>query len=236
MDQKQNVRLYAADLKKTEYDYDYWYSIMPEDRVRKIDRFRFDDDKRRGVLGWALICTALFDVAGLSAGYVAKNVYSSEKGKMYIHLEQSDSGKEIYFNIAHADNMVICAVSDSEVGCDVENKNCDGLQIAERFFAHNEYEYLKCVGKECVSKEFLRIWTLKEAFVKSLGDGLQFPFDKVSFVDENNRFYDYVEYDGQKYLMWQTNFEDGYFAAVCIKGNTCSYISVDVKYLFVLKG
>ena len=236
MNISQNVRLYAADLNKTEYDYDYWYSLMPEKRIDKTDRFRFDADKRRSVLGWALICTALFEYAGLDAKYIAQNVYASDKGKMYINMEASDCNKEVYFNLAHAENMVICAVSDSEVGCDVEKKNCDGLVIAKRFFALNEYKYLKQLEEDTTDREFLRIWTLKEAFVKMLGDGLSFPIEQISFVDDDDHLCNMTEYDGNKYLLWQTFFEDGYSAAVCIKGNTCSNINVDVKYLFVLKG
>lgn len=78
---------------------------------------------------------------------------------------------EIRFNISHTGNLVMCAVSDFEIGVDVQEKeqiNTD--RIAKKIMSLGEY------GKYLASSErqdfFYRIWVMKESYVKWTGDGI----------------------------------------------------------------
>lgn len=233
MDTATKVWLYVADIDKTEYDYDFWYNLMPQNRQEKISRFRFEDDKKRGVVGWALICKALKEYAGFSAKYVAQNITSSPKGKLFLAPSVQDIECKPYFNIAHSGDKVICAVSDTEVGCDIEKKNNDGLKIAKRFFHETEYSYLEDIKSEDVrEREFIKLWTMKEAFVKATGDGIAFPMNEIAFVNDKGIIKDRVTYSDLQYCFCPADFDDGYAMTVCVKGDTCSCQRVDVKYLF----
>ncbi len=92
------------------------------------------------------------------------------------------------FNIAHTDGLVICGVGGDAhelVGIDVErlDRQTDAA-LAERYFSPPEIEYLHGKADEQGRQDaFLRIWTLKESFIKAIGTGLQTPLADFAFVD-----------------------------------------------------
>ena len=60
------------------------------------------------------------------------------------------------------------------------------LNVAKRFFSETEYDFLS--GKNTEEEKtvsFYRIWTLKESYVKALGEGLSIPLNAFDIVFEN---------------------------------------------------
>jgi 4'-phosphopantetheinyl transferase len=51
----------------------------------------------------------------------------------------------------------------------------DHERVAERFFARAESAYLRSLPAATRLESFFRLWTLKEAYVKALGEGLRIP-------------------------------------------------------------
>lgn len=96
-------------------------------------------------------------------------------------LDSSTHGNGLFFNLTHSGELAVVAVtSDCEVGIDVERlrpvRHAEG--IARRFFHHDEAaDVLACRGQERMGA-FFRCWTRKEAVVKAVGKGLQFPLDQ----------------------------------------------------------
>ena len=93
------------------------------------------------------------------------------------------------FNLAHSANLVVCAVSaDGQIGIDVESldRMTTGIPLARRFFAAAEVEQLVGLPANLQQESFLQIWTLKEAYIKAIGDGLSMPLDQFFFdLSEN---------------------------------------------------
>ena len=89
-----------------------------------------------------------------------------EHGKPYF-----SGHPEMRFNISHSGNLVVCAVSDYEIGIDVQEKermNTD--RIAKKVMSPGEYEkYLASTARQ---DYFYRIWVMKESYVKWTGDGI----------------------------------------------------------------
>lgn len=88
------------------------------------------------------------------------------------------------FNISHSEKMIVLAVSVGvEIGIDVEYLNRKNIffEIAERFFAENEYQHFKALSGEHQKQRFFSLWTLKEAYIKACGKGLYIPLDEFWF-------------------------------------------------------
>jgi 4'-phosphopantetheinyl transferase len=92
------------------------------------------------------------------------------------------------FNIAHTDGLVLCGIGSAAhklVGIDVErlNRRTDPA-IADRYFSQPEVRYLETFQDDSLrSNAFLRIWTLKESFIKAIGTGLQTPLADFAFEE-----------------------------------------------------
>ena len=89
------------------------------------------------------------------------------------------------FNLSHSGSRVLCAVSPSPIGCDVELLGTVDFAIARRFFHPDECAWLLSLPESEREAAFFRLWTCKESFVKALGLGLSLPLDSfaVSFAD-----------------------------------------------------
>lgn len=87
----------------------------------------------------------------------------------------------IHFNISHAGDFVVCAISQTEIGIDIEQVRAVDLKIAKRFFHQSEYEHLLAQQKSNQLDYFYSLWTLKESYIKWLGTGLTTPLDSFYF-------------------------------------------------------
>ncbi|XP_008781893.1 4'-phosphopantetheinyl transferase HetI isoform X2 [Phoenix dactylifera] len=83
----------------------------------------------------------------------------------------------LQFNISHTSTMIACGVAlDLPIGVDIEEKQRKTrnniLSLARRYFSPVEVAYLRTLADlESQRHEFIRLWTLKEAYVKALGRG-----------------------------------------------------------------
>ncbi len=118
-------------------------------------------------------------------------IYKNQHGKPFL------KGKDgFYFNISHTDGMTVLAVSDSEVGVDVERVKKANFKIAKRYFLPNEAQY---IGDDDI--RFFEVWTKKEAFLKYKGTGLSGGLKGVNVFDCRPNI--------------ETFFIDGYVISVC---------------------
>jgi len=96
---------------------------------------------------------------------------------------------KIHFNLSHSGDWCCIAVSlIKDIGIDIEKvrEMEDVSKIAERYFALNEFEHIKNFEGTDQINEFFRIWTLKEAFIKAVGEGLSFPLKNFSVISDKN--------------------------------------------------
>ena len=80
------------------------------------------------------------------------------------------SGKGLYFNISHSGDYVTLAISDSEVGCDIQELRSYNPRVAGRNYCQRETELIECSLSE--DEVFIRLWALKESVLKYTGKGL----------------------------------------------------------------
>lgn len=129
-------------------DIEAFLSKVSPARREKTLRLAGDDDKRRS-LGVELL---LKKVTGRSDYVLSKNE------KPYF------SDNEVFFSLAHCGDYAVCAVSDVPVGVDIELPRVGGLSLAKRFFRHDEAALVYAADDP--DREFCRLWTLKESYIK----------------------------------------------------------------------
>jgi 4'-phosphopantetheinyl transferase len=111
-------------------------------------------------------------------------VNRSESGRPYLLTAQTP----LSFNLTHTNDCLVFAFSQfADPGIDVEclSRAVEYENIAQRYFATQEYCELKQLPKAEQVEFFYRLWTLKEAAVKASGLGLarglrQFQFSQPS--------------------------------------------------------
>ncbi|WP_426351310.1 4'-phosphopantetheinyl transferase family protein [Alloiococcus sp. CFN-8] len=86
----------------------------------------------------------------------------------------------IHFNISHCSSAIAVAISAvAPIGIDIEAIREYSPYSLQRCFSKEEADYIK--NSMNPNKEFFRLWTLKESYVKAIGLGMSYPMKKVIF-------------------------------------------------------
>jgi 4'-phosphopantetheinyl transferase len=149
-----------------------WLGMLDPIEQARAARFVFARDRAQFVAAHALAraaLSALVDHPPASWRFVA-----AEHGKPSAWF--ADASAPVSFNLSHTNGMVGVAVttlSDHDLGFDVEPlARKISLAVADRFFRPEEIAWLGSLPELSKSDGFLRLWTLKEAFLKATGKGL----------------------------------------------------------------
>lgn len=162
------VHLYMADITHLP-EQELELLNLPKERVQKIERQQ-NAEKKRQTLGAGLLLKDVLEKHGISQTEVRFGQYGKPEAD------------RLCFNLSHSGNLVVCAVSDKPVGCDVEKVRKAPKGIAKRYFCENEYMYLETLEEAKYDTEFFRLWTMKESYVKMTGEGLRLPTDEFEMI------------------------------------------------------
>jgi 4'-phosphopantetheinyl transferase len=152
-------------------------AVLLDDTERaRAARFAFERHRCAFVVAHALKRLMLSAIGGVAPQLWTFDTEPGGKPRVSSH-----AGPQ--FNLSHTDRFVACGVSDElELGVDVEAINCAApLELARTYFASEERRWIDGRPASEQSLGFLRVWTLKEAFVKALGRGLAQPLQDFSF-------------------------------------------------------
>ena len=185
-------KVYIIDISNLEKDFPFeeLYTKASLYRKQKVNKLVFEKDKKLSLCANYILRCALNDV-----GIDYNNIEIDFKENNKPILKNIDG---IFFNLSHSKEMAICAISTKEIGCDIQKKSDNSLEIADRFFSKEEIDLInKNNTKEEKEDMFYRLWTLKESYMKALGLGLnmglsefQIQFDKTKIKVISNNKYD----------------------------------------------
>ena len=180
------IRLYIADTGGL--DIDSALKRVSEIRRSKVLRLP-DDEKKRQSLGAELL---LQRAVGRTEYSLGKN------GKPFFE------GSPLRFSLAHSGPYAVCAVSDSDIGADIEAPREGSERLAARFFASDEHRLV--AESPQPDREFCRLWVLKESLIKARGGRLA---DMAGFSVA----------DGVDGFCLRSFEHESYFIGLCVKAD-----------------
>ena len=200
------TKIYIADCDslKDEALFEKLFSCVKRERQQKIEKMRFDKDKRLSLGAELLLINALND---FNIDYENAEFCYGENGKPYL------KNNEIFFNLSHSGKYAACAVSENEVGIDIEDIFSADMKIAKRIFTEKELVIINSAADENAKKQsFIRFWTLKESYMKYCGKGLSIhPRDiEIELVDNKAHY--------EKLLFFESKIGD-YMLSCCAENN-----------------
>ena len=144
---------------------------ITEDRLERIEKSQSTADKLR-LMGSGLMINFI-----KTKYFVDSDVATDKHGKPYF------VNSDLKFNLSHSGRYVVAAVSDYEIGIDIQKKKADKHRIAEKNFLQGECAYINAgANDEERHQRFCEVWTLKEAYLKNIGMGLRKPLNSFEIV------------------------------------------------------
>lgn len=170
------VHVWSADLTCPPSALPALLAVLSPDERARADRFRFERDRRRFVVGRATLRAVLAAYLGVESEALGFRYGAAGKPL----LGAPANAATLQFSVSHAGDLALYAVTSARaVGVDVERVRClpDHDRIAARFFSAPERSALRSRPPEVQQVAFFNCWTRKEACLKAWGDGLSFPLD-----------------------------------------------------------
>ena len=132
-------------------------------------------------------------------------ILKDDKGKPYI-----EGREDIFVSLSHSKGTVMCAVSDKEIGIDVEMCAERRKSVESRVFTESEITLINNAKDE--NKAFFTLWTLKESYLKAIGTGFADNAKNIEFFSVENP----IKSNNQVYS-FETGEYEGFVFAVCEK-------------------
>jgi 4'-phosphopantetheinyl transferase len=155
-------------------------SLLDEHERQRAARFHFERDRQTYIAAHALARGLLSHWAGCSAS--AWRFDHGTHGKPEVRCPPGMPG--LRFNLSHTRGLAAVALTRTlDIGVDTEwqARDCDSDALAQRYFAAPEQALLSATPQAQKAALFLRFWTLKEAYIKAIGEGLSHPLDSFYF-------------------------------------------------------
>jgi 4'-phosphopantetheinyl transferase len=173
-------------------------SQLPNKLQQQIIRINHEQTRYSKLLGLLLLSTALEDFG-----------YSTQ---LLSTMEYGDHGKPFIpnafeFNIAHSGSIIICAISKTQIGVDIEQIRPVSFENFTSNLTTPEIQMLERTNDS--NDLFFDIWTKKEAFSKALGLGMTIPFSHV-ILDGHK-----ISYKNETMYSHSIDLKKGYSACVC---------------------
>ncbi len=161
-------------------------SVLSETELERADRFAAEDDK------------AQFEQRRAFRRFCGATALGSSQPLSEILFEETENGRpylsdspDIWFSFSSCRFGILGAWSSTHgIGVDVEDltRELEAAELARQFFSVAEAEAVEGVGGKERLRTFYRFWSLKEAALKSIGEGLPFGLDAFEFeLDPNLR-------------------------------------------------
>lgn len=119
---------------------------------------------------------------------------------------------DLEFNISHSGEYVAVMLGDTTLGVDIERCNRSSNALIKKLCSEREKEYI--LSQQDESSAFIRLWTLKESYIKATGSGMSFPLDKINF-DMSRAKNGVGKISNQSGIYFTMDF-DGYSLSACV--------------------
>lgn len=196
--------------------------IVSEERRKKSECYRYVDDSKRCICAGLLLQYGLYHKVGqLSEIEITYN----EFGKPFIK-----NRKEFKYNITHSGKWVAIVYGTTEVGIDVEKIQEGREELVDFCFSEEErFTIYNHIEKEERIKQFTKLWTMKESYIKFLGTGLSTGLKSFS-VDATEGLITSNDGELKKDLRIRSyQFATDYYLSVCSTEDEICILNVSLK-------
>lgn len=226
-EQQFNALYYFSLFENSKYINDYLKFLTPEE-LEQGSRYKFEVSRHRYYIG--KIAAKLLIKKYANRPFEKIIILKGKNDKPY--LKPFDNYSLVHFNLSHSDDAILIAISNKEVGVDIEqNRLFNYAVLMDTVFTKNEINFIKTHRNP--NQAFFILWTRKEAFLKATGTGLTENLTGFEVLDgENILNIDNIKQDEQFDIVSFYPFKN-YIAAFCqirqIQSPKISFISTTLQ-------
>ena len=214
---KNELHIWTVSLEPGEEFIEKCKSALSEGERNRIDWFSFPQVQNNYVISQGVLRSILAGYLNIEPSQIQLSKHA--KGKPFVTNDTS-----LFFNLSNSGKKAVFSFSrDNEVGIDLEMIRTlpDLEELIQKNFTPAESNYISKVAEEKL-KRFFQFWTIKESYLKAIGEGMRLTPDNLEFCIEN----DVIKYLGAKgfhdpadWLFKRFDIEDNYVGTLVYQGD-----------------
>lgn len=182
--------------------------LLPEEFDKSL-RFRQLKDKYRFIIRKAALRIILSQYLGITETEI--QFFIGENKKPCV---RSTNEIQLHYNVSHSGDWILIAVSNSELGVDIEqiNTGFDHAAVILESFSKDESDYIQ--NEADPERSFFRLWTRKEALTKATSKGLDDDFVDIPCLDGEHMVSSCLLRSEKNWVISSFEVEKGYTGSV----------------------
>lgn len=204
------MKIYFSNIKESKTTVSEMENRLPNSLLNEARKYKSLLDYRRSLVAYCILFKFLHhdDTNNAITFEISKNEY----GKPFLLNK-----KDCFFNITHSGDWVAVAISDMEVGIDLEYKEpFDYDEVIDYLMSKSEKQFFSTLPCEFKKDIFYRFWTLKESYIKAIGLGMSKHLNSFSIELWHKHIRPSVD---RKMKFIELPFFDHYAFSVCCPQN-----------------
>ncbi|MFM7856064.1 MAG: 4'-phosphopantetheinyl transferase family protein [Flammeovirgaceae bacterium] len=189
---------------------------MPMVDRNKISKYRMPVDAQASLLGRLMLKEGLNKLNGMHD--VLSEIQLTSFNRPYI------PGCDWDFNISHSGKLVVCAISETTVGIDIELKREISIADFKASFTAKEFQTIENDADKL--SRFYSYWVMKESVMKADGRGMLIPLPSIEIDHNLNRSI----VGGQKWFFSSVNVHPDYCCCLATENPVQSTSVQLIKY------
>lgn len=158
-------------------------NALSDQELNRVPFFQFNEVRNSYIISQGTLRLLLSGYLGILPRKL--EIERRKKGKPY-----SLDDPNLYFNISNSGKFAVFAFSrDGEIGIDLEEIRSlpDLDEMISRNFTSGEIKYIRSKPEE-MTQRFFRFWTVKESYLKAIGEGMRLAPRSLEFTIDNDKF------------------------------------------------
>lgn len=176
-----------------------YLSLLPLERQQKVQRYLREIDQKLAIISYLLLLYGLRQEYGITES--VRWMYDTNQKPYLIDYPH------IHFNISHCECAAAVAISNQEIGVDVQNVSRYDAALASSVCSTSEFELLSQSTQPDVL--FIRYWALKESYLKKIGTGIIKGMKHLDFSTASTLTFS--QYDCHFHLLQRSH----YYLSIC---------------------
>lgn len=163
-------------------------SYLSNEERDELKSLRSEERRTQFLISRWLSKNLLFSLLSIPVANIL--TVKGELGKPYLDANQNSLG--IDFNISHTKEVTLVGITlGMQIGVDVEkiSEKKNSENVAARFFKPDEIKWIdEGADHQEKLKRFFRIWSMKEAVIKTVGGGVFKNIHQICLKEEQGRW------------------------------------------------
>lgn len=216
--EKNELHVWSVSLDSPEEFIENCKSVLSEGERNRIEWFTFPQVQNNYIISQGVLRSILAGYLNIEPSQVQLSKHP--KGKPFATNDTS-----LFFNLSNSGKKTVFAFSrNAEVGIDLEMIRTlpDLEELIQKNFTKKETDYITKNPEEKLKRFFL-FWTIKESYLKAIGEGMRLTPDNLEFSIES----DTIKFLGVKgfddptdWLFKRFDLDNDYIGTLVYQGNS----------------